>query len=252
MEAVQKTIEDLASVFKTSMAEFHKDLQNATAAPASASPTSRLTSEFENFRSFILSSLANLQSQVEILVKLHDQEEMRKRRKMLLVHGVTEIEKEDTLSVLVRVVTNNLKITNIDPLNISRCHRMGQVRGNAPRPILVKFRDVRMRDNIWFEKTRLKDSGITISEFLNKGRHEVFMAARKSFGVSKCWTRNGIIFISAPDGSRHHITSLAELKAIPLPSTASDTSSGHTVAAPELGRVPLKDNKRPKRILKGR
>ncbi|XP_022126145.2 uncharacterized protein LOC111000859 [Pieris rapae] len=241
MEAVQKTIEDLAVVLKSGMAEFRKDLQDATALSSSANPTSRLVVEFDSFRSFMLSSLQNLQSQVELLSKCHDQEEMRSRRKMLLVHGVAEDNKEDTTATFSKVITEHLGVT-VEDVKISRCHRLGQVKKGTPRPILVKFRDVHLRDSIWYSKTKLKGSGITISEFLNKVRHDTFMEARRLFGVSKCWTRNGTIHILTPDGTRHRVNSLAELKIIPLPSSANTVQTSNMT-------VP-RDNKRPKRLIK--
>ncbi|CAF4921322.1 unnamed protein product [Pieris macdunnoughi] len=221
MEAVQKTIEDLAVVLKNGMAEFRKDLQDATALSTTANPTSRL---------------------VELLSKCHDQEEMRSRRKMLLVHGVAEDNKEDTSAVFAKVITEHLSVT-VEDLQISRCHRLGQAKKDTPRPILVKLRDVHLRDSIWYSKTQLKGTGITISEFLNKVRHDTFMEARKLFGISKCWTRNGTIHIIAPDGTRYQVNSMAELKAIPLPSSAA------TVKQPSNMTV-SRDNKRPKRLIK--
>lgn len=47
-----------------------------------------------------------------------------------------------------------------------------------------------IRDKVLFAKTKLKVTGITESEFLMKSGHDVFLEARKRFGVGKCWTMN--------------------------------------------------------------
>lgn len=41
------------------------------------------------------------------------------------------------------------------------------------------------------------------------------MAARKRFGVSRCWTREGKITVLASDGTRHQAKYLDDLHSIP-------------------------------------
>ncbi|XP_026746114.1 uncharacterized protein LOC113507459 [Trichoplusia ni] len=115
---------------------------------------------------------------------------MRGRRKILLLHGVPEHSKEDTAQVVAGVMLEHVKIADFSVAAVRRFHRMGRnSNGSKPRPILLKLRDVEVRDRIWFEKTKLKGSGITLSEFLTKTRHDAFMMAREKFGISNCWTQ---------------------------------------------------------------
>uniref|UniRef100_A0A2A4ITX7 Uncharacterized protein n=1 Tax=Heliothis virescens TaxID=7102 RepID=A0A2A4ITX7_HELVI len=149
--------------------------------------------------------------------------EMRGRRGILLLHGVSEVKDEDTAKVTAGIVKDRFKIQGFTVNDIKRCHRMGRSASTSkPRPILFKLRDVAVRDNIWFDKTKLKGTGITISEFLTKSRHDVFMAARKRFGVTKCWTRDGCVYVLAPDGTRHRVTTSAELSSL-LPRDAAES-----------------------------
>lgn len=209
MEALKHTISEMAELFNSRMAAFEVELQKSPTAPPSSST---LAAEFSTFRSFILASLSSLQQQVEMVARGLDQLEMRGRRKILLLHGVTEENKEDTAAVVVKVVTTHLKLSSFEASDIKRCHRMGRPPSSQkPRPCLVKLHDVDVRDAIWFAKTRLKGTGITVSEFLTKGRHSLFMAAREKLGVDKAWTRAGDIFVLASDGSRHKISSVADL-----------------------------------------
>ncbi|KOB76554.1 Uncharacterized protein OBRU01_04566 [Operophtera brumata] len=143
-----------------------------------------------------------------------DQSEIRNRSKILLIHGVAEENKEVTATAVSRVVISQLKHAEFSIKDISRWHRMGRSSNDRPRLILVKFRDVSLRDKLWFSKTHLKDSGITISKFLTKARHEVFMQARQRFGVAKCWTREGYVFVVGPDDIRHRVSCLADLDRI--------------------------------------
>lgn len=64
---------------------------------------------------------------------------------------------------------------------------------------------------MWFAKTKFKGTGITQSEFLTKSGHGVFIAARQHFGVNKCWTRDGVIYVVAPDGSRRKVERMLDL-----------------------------------------
>lgn len=199
------------------MAAFHQRLdtiegqlpQNTSTSPGS------LATEFATFKAFVMVSFRALQSQIEMLAQQVDQGEMRSRRKILLLHGIPEEQKEDTSVVTANMMVEKLKLVGFSSNDISRCHRMGRAAGkDRPRPILFKLRDVVLRDKIWSSKTQLKGSGITLSEFLTKTRHDVFLAARQRFGLAKCWTREGNIYVLGPDGARRRISCLGDLGAI--------------------------------------
>ncbi|KAM3963323.1 uncharacterized protein ACR2FA_002689 [Aphomia sociella] len=227
MESFQQSLELLKQHFSGRMAAFQHDLDraNATSAPATLSA---LTSEFSSFKFIMMETLCNLQQQVVLIARQQDQLEMRTRRKMLLLHGVPEGSGDNSSGDVVGIVSEKLKLP-ISTDSFSRCHRMGHAAGGKPRPILIKFRSVEVRDKIWFTKTLLKSSGFTLSEFLTKERHDAFMLARKHFGVSKCWTRNGYVIIEGSDGERHRVASAAEvngvIKALPVAASCSTVPS---------------------------
>lgn len=214
MDAMQESIAKLQQLFTERMDAYQGELQ---AASPSAN-VNTLKTEFAAFRSFILTSLQTLQQQVALLVRQVDNMEMRGRRKMLLCHGLPELREEDTAAVVTGTIVSRLKIADFSVKCISRCHRMGRAPSdNKPRPILLKLRDIGMRDKIWYAKTALKGSKITISEFLTKPRHDVFMAARDTFGVNKCFTQQGSVIVIGTDGKRMRISSMVDLKNIPVP-----------------------------------
>lgn len=246
MEAIRNTLEELTVVFNTRMAEFQDELKGAIPA---TSPTSNINSQFHSFRAFVLTALKNIQLQVEVLSRQQDELEMRSRKKILLLHGVPEVDKEDTSACVSRLLSERFGISQVASNSFSRCHRMGHRTTDRPRVILIKFRDSNLKFQVWSSKPSLKGTGITVSEFLTKARHKTFVAARQRFGVAKCWTRDGIIVVLNADGSRHRITTLAELGAI----TSQPASAPVPFSAP-VESVAVNKTKpisqKPKRIAK--
>ncbi|CAH2088047.1 unnamed protein product [Euphydryas editha] len=134
--------------------------------------------------------------------------------------------------------------------DVSRCHRLSTSVAEKPRPIIIKFKTLAKKHHVWFAKTCLKNTGITLSEFLTKLRHDTFMVARRRLGVTKCWKNDNIIVIVGPDGKCHRITSSAELDDLPNESDsqkqgATSSSSGVAVESktkPATHAVRIKRN----------
>ncbi|KAJ0169188.1 hypothetical protein K1T71_015315 [Dendrolimus kikuchii] len=236
MEAIQESQAEIMMMFQQRMAQFENDLKNSSGSSQGSSNIASLSSEFSTFKNFVTQALGNLQRQIELLFQNIDRIEMHTRRKILLVHGVPE-SKEDLAKSVVKVLQEHLKVPSFSEAAIRRCHRMGrQHEAKKPRPILVKFQEMSTRNDIWFSKTSLKGTGITISEFMTKHRHGIFIAARQKFGIGKCWTRDGLVYVLGPDGTQHRINSLAELSSISEVITpqqvASEVPVKTTAAAP--------------------
>lgn len=206
-----QSLQELMVTFHKRMDSFEGKLQKTPAATS----TDTLAAEFAAFKLFVMTSMRALQGQIELLAKENDQLEMRSRRKILLIHGLPEASKEVPAEVVAKVVTGQLKQTTFAVVDIIRCHRMGRAgSSDRPRPILCEFRDTVVRAKIWSAKACLKGTGITISEFLTKTRHSIFMAARQRFGIANCWTREGFVFVLAADGTRHRISCQGDLDGI--------------------------------------
>ncbi|XP_046959695.1 uncharacterized protein LOC124538862 [Vanessa cardui] len=238
MEAIKDSLASMAEMFNTKMTAFQNDLQK-TSTPLT---TASLAADFNVFQSFILSALTTLQRQVEYLGKEIERQEMRRRRKMLLFHGVPEVKSEDLKARITSLVAEHLDLTNFASSSITTSYRLGRSSVKKPRPIVVKFAEQSIRNQVWYAKTKLKGSGITQSEFLTKSRHEVFLAARQRFGIGKCWTRDGWIHIIASDESQHRVESLAELDAISQQTPKSPTTV-ETSKSP-VAKIPVARTKR--------
>lgn len=234
MDSIKDSISSLAMLFNNRMNEFEKDNQKGLS--HSPQSTSSLASQFASFKDFILSALNLLQRQVEVLAKDMDRLEMRNRRKMLLIHGIPEERSENLTSKITTIAAEHLNLTNFASSSIKTCYRLGRPLDKKARPVAIKFTDFPVHDMVWFAKTKLKGTGITLSEFLTKTRHEVFLEARQRFGVVNCWTRDGIIHIIAPDGVRHRVECRSDLEDIsssipqnsPLPEKTTSTKTADT------------------------
>ncbi|KAG7302625.1 hypothetical protein JYU34_012572 [Plutella xylostella] len=215
MENIKESIAEMMGQLNVRMASFEAQMNKAPASPSATG----LATEFAAFRSFTVSAFNMLQKQVEMLARGMDHLDMRSRRKILLVHGIPEAKKEDVASTAVRVIAQHVAGPELFCTDdIARSHRMGRI-GDKPRPILVKFKDLALRNNVWFAKAKLKGSGVTLSEFLTKPRHEAFMQARQRVGVKQCWTRDGCVVVLGADGKQHRIVSLAELDQVCPPAS---------------------------------
>ncbi|CAH2058048.1 unnamed protein product, partial [Iphiclides podalirius] len=120
-------------------------------------------------------------------------------------------EKGSLAASVIEALTNQKKLPEFSEADISSCHRMGKD-SSRPRPILVRFQAYKKCSEVWENKTCLKGSGVTLSEFLTKSRHEVFKRARIHFGVKDCWTSEGRIVVLLPNKSRRRIERMSELE----------------------------------------
>ncbi|CAH0723912.1 unnamed protein product, partial [Brenthis ino] len=245
MEAIKESLSTMAEMFNSRMNEFQQDLSKTSTAPSITS----IAADFSNFKLFIQAALTSLQKQVELLSRELDRMELRKRRKMLLFHGVAEKKSEDTLGLITSIVAEHLDLPNFSSASISSSYRLGHVIGEKPRPIVVKFVEAQVRDSVWFAKARLKGSGVTESEFLTKNRHDVFMEARRRYGVGKCWTKDGCINVLASDGKRYRVETLSDLQAIRHTTLASPKAVQDTVVVPKNSGAKI-TVQRTKRVLK--
>lgn len=239
LEVMANSVKQLELMFTQQMDDFKGRIEKS-ASPSRATASSVAT-EFTSFRTFIIGALQILQNQLQVVSREVDNLEMRSRRKFLLLHGVSEERNEDISEVIVQTVVQTLKVKGFTKDAISRSHRMGRA-ADRPRPILFKLHDAELKSTVWHAKTGLKGTGITMSEFLTKSRHDTFMAARQRFGLSKCWTKDGSVFILAPDGTRHRICSQQELDNIRLPDAQMQAPRApavikETVVAPKSRRA---------------
>lgn len=250
---LNKNFVELGKMFSERMDEYDKRLKDSTSSSSSTTPKSMdlssLSREFVDFRALVWKSLAMLKAQGDLLLLGLDRHETSSRRKVLLVHGVPESRNSDVAAEVELLLKDRLKLMQFSSSDLAACHRLGTLR-DKPRPILIRFLNYSHRCEVWRNKSALKGSGITVSEFLTRGRHETFLAARKHFGIHKCWTVDGKIIVSLPDNTRAKVERMAELvkllkihpqegiaskpKPAPQKTTPINVSSGVTIRKNKL------------------
>ncbi|CAG9794859.1 unnamed protein product [Diatraea saccharalis] len=184
----------------------------ATPAQADSSLT-RLQEEFLGFKIEMLSVLQLLRSQVSELCRSVDDLEMRHRRKYLLVSGIPEDTNSDLPKSIVSVFVNKMGLA-LTPEMLTVCHRLGSASEGRCRPVLVRFKELSLRTAVWHKKTALKGTAHTISEFLTRQRRDVFINARKRFGMRRCWTMDGNVIVKLKNGSRQRIYTACDLSSL--------------------------------------
>lgn len=205
-------MDKLEKLFSSRMRDYEEKLLKVTTATGSAQPDiSVLSREFHDFKSFVWQTLSTMKTQIELLTLGLDRHETAMRRKVLLLHGVPEKSNEKLHEVVLNILTDKMKLSDISLENLHVCHRLGSSQAKS-RPVLIRFHDMEHRHLVWDSKTAMKGTGITVSEFLTKPRHQVFMSARSHFGIKQVWTVDGKICIILPNKTRRKIESLNELQ----------------------------------------
>lgn len=207
---IHKNMEELAATFTEQMGRHDQKLQSATLATGPVDITN-LAREFRDFKDLMWKTLGMLKSQLELVTRGLDRHETAARRKVLLVHGVEEAENEKPDIVFSDALASRLKLSAECLSAVRVVHRLG-AKGNNHRPLLVRFATYSARCELWGVKRQLKGSGITVSEFLTKTRYEVFVAARKHFGLNNTWSSDGKVLVMLPDKSRHKVECWADLR----------------------------------------
>lgn len=207
LNEMREDLKNVVSKFEGTMAVHQSRLATVTATSASPLGIATLSEEFSRCQDFVRSTMDIYNKQLSIIAAQLDGQEMKSRVKSLLLHGISEKEKEDTDQLIEDTLVSRLDIKTT--YFVSK--RLGPKRPNKTRPILVYF-DTRRA--IWNSKTKLKGSGITMSEFLTKSRHAVFVEARKRFDVRRCWTTEGRIVVLKDNGSRVLLDTMEDLLAV--------------------------------------
>lgn len=242
----QKQLEDSLG---SRMADFEKLLRSPSVSETKPN-LERLTKEFTEFKSFALGVLKLLRTQIQSLASQVDELDCYNRRNALLFSGIPESDIENCTTLVLNTIQSSMNMSNVRASSIYLCHRLGVRSDKRVRPILVRFSDINMRDAVWKEKKKLKSSSTVVCEFLTKPRHELFMTARRHFGVTSCWSSNGAIYIKLPDNNRKRISSALELNELtanfpsvisnvvndPLPSVSSVAATARPKASPKQAR----------------
>ncbi|KAJ8735941.1 hypothetical protein PYW07_007561 [Mythimna separata] len=210
LDSIQSAQNDLEQCVSKRMDELEAQIQ--CAGPAKDT-VARVAEEFRTFRELIFKMLGLLRRQIAECSRVVDSLETRTRRKALIFTGFAEAEKEDCRALVLEILHKRMALPDITSSSITACHRLGAASKGTTRsrPILVRFSSVDSKSAIWRTKSRLKGSAVAVKEFLTRTRQTVFSRARLHFGMTSCWTQDGVIVVRSPDGARLKISTLEEL-----------------------------------------
>lgn len=148
--------------------------------------------EEENVK--IKRQLKTLQENNNILVNKQERFEKHLRRKTLRFYGVEENNSESTTNVLLDILNIKMK-SSVNQNEVESCFRIGKSENNKKRPILVKFKDVEVKNKVFGNKKFLKGSGIVSKEDLTVEQFKLYKGASEKVGINgKVWTYHGNIF----------------------------------------------------------
>lgn len=191
-----------------------------------------LCKEFQDFRVFVVEMLSLLRQQIADLQNRVDNIEARNRRNCLLFKGIQENTKENIEQTIITIIQEKFGISEVTTDSLVSCYRLGKIGSSSSRPVLVRFTEVRLRQLIWSNKTKLKGTLFSCYEFLVKSRQQLFLEARELFGVKNCWTRDGMVIVKLLDGSRRKLLNHAELLTLGTSPVAVPEQSQPTTERP--------------------
>lgn len=205
---------EIMKMIEARMSDYEEKLQLLKpTTPEMQMDVAALSQDFTEFKSSVRKMFSLIKSQMEIISLGLDRHEAYIRRKVVLFHGVPEESSENVSATIINTINSKICITSISSKDVLTCHRLGKHRGKS-RPVLVRFHEYQHCHLVWSNKTTLKGSGFTISEFSTVPRHRLFMEARKHYGISNCWTADSKIVILLPDKSRRRIELQSELQKV--------------------------------------
>ena len=123
------------------------------------------------------------------------------RRNCLLIHGVVKKLNEDTDETAIQIFNDYLGV-KVTKSCIDRSHRLRSA--NEKSPIIEKFLSYNLRNLVFLNKKKLKDSGIVITEALTPQRRACvkrLTELRKKGLIHSNWTVDGKIFYTKPNNT---------------------------------------------------
>lgn len=135
----------------------------------------------------------SLKNNVNTVKKKQQNLEMKHNINLLLVHGISESEK-DLVESVVKICNNKIEV-QVKKDDLNQCYRVGKKKldSDKPRPVAVQFLRRWNRDAVFVNKRKLKGTKLLVTEFLSLENLILFKQARKIYGKS-VWTHNGIVY----------------------------------------------------------
>ncbi|KAB0797748.1 hypothetical protein PPYR_08741 [Photinus pyralis] len=133
-----------------------------------------------------------------------DAHEQYTRINSVRIFGIPEKPNENIADVVVNTIADKLNCP-ISKADIDICHRLPSNNANH-KPIIIKFVRREIKNNIFYNKKKLKGTPIVIREDLTQRRLLILKEAIKRYGSKKVWTSDGKICIKTDNGIKKATT----------------------------------------------
>lgn len=126
---------------------------------------------------------------------------------------------ESTLLAVINYCQNNLNI-EVTPNDISAVHRLPKGKYDRVRPVIVRFSNRRVRDQIFASRRRMRPSRtesssiVYVNEHLSKTNEQLFSKCRmmyKNKQVARVWTWHGTVCVKRNDSRIVKVLSMDDL-----------------------------------------
>ena len=166
--------------------------------------------------SILKKEMAELKADYNTIKIQQDQNEQYSRKTNVIIGNCKENEGEDVAQLIVEIAKKG--DVEIEKSSIESCHRLGKVKDNKVRNIIVRFRSVKDKLAFVKSKQKLKEKKLKtyISDDLTKFRSEIAYTARqlkkeKKTNVRGTWVYNGHVYIETVSGDKLKINTMQEL-----------------------------------------
>lgn len=137
--------------------------------------------------------------------------EQKQKSKTLRITGISPVNNENAQILVQRKLSEKLKLTK-NAFEIDQCYRIRSVGGKSGmKPLLVTFTTSTGRDVVYRNKSKLKGTGIFITEDLTKENYNLLNISKTKFGFKNVWTSEGRIFARVDD-KIHRIRNMDDLQ----------------------------------------
>lgn len=151
----------------------------------------------------------NLKIELEQVKMDKDNVEQYTRKNNVRIFGIKEVNQENTENLVIKLCQEKLNI-NLTANDIEICHRVGTNNNKNNRPIFVKLISNKVKNDIYYAKSKLKGLKITIREDITKHRMEIIKTAVEEFGPKNVWTQNGSMYIYC-NNKKNYVKNVEEL-----------------------------------------
>lgn len=222
IQKLNDRVDDMAAMFSADLKQFKQELLGTKKRTRSTSvssetdgSTTSLIQKFTDFEQQVHNTLSSIKGDIAILQKESIRHSNHVNHNSVVLHGVADDEKTDLYESIQSIFATKLDIP-ITKSDINFCYRLGQSNKHQnsakPRPVVVCLCHRWKRDQIFFNKKRLKGSKLLITELLCVGSLQLFKSAQEHF-KGACWTVGGKVYVLVK-GRRVYVESVNVLEDI--------------------------------------